>query len=106
MTTPKQLASALHHYAKRHSELEFEVYELPQIPGEILRSGHLYGVTESFVKSKPYLLPLAVIEPVGIGTVAVAGITDHRYAGETDERIVDKSFFPSETDVASAGAEP
>ena len=108
MTTPKQLESALHHYAKRHSQLEFEVHVLPQVPGEIPRSGHLYGVTESFVKSKPYLLPLAVIEPVGIGTVAVAGITDHRYVGETEERIAERSVFPSETAMAvsSAEAEP
>jgi hypothetical protein len=108
MTTPKQLESGLHHYAKRHPELEFEVYELPQIPGEIPRSGHLCGVTESFVKSKPYLLPLAILEPVGIGSVAAAGIADHRYVGETDERIADESFFRSETDgaAASAGAEP
>jgi hypothetical protein len=108
MTTPKQLESALHHYAKRHPELEFEVHVLPQVPGEIPRSGHLYGVTESFVKSKPYLLLFAVIEPVGIGTVAVAGFADHRYVGGTEERIADRFFFPSETGVATASiaAEP
>jgi hypothetical protein len=66
MTTPKQLASSLHHYAMRHPELGFEVYELPQVPGNIPRSGHLYGVTESFVKSKPYLLPVAILDPIGI----------------------------------------
>jgi hypothetical protein len=100
MTTPKQLESSLHQYARRHPELEFAAYELPQVPGDIPRSGHLYGVTESFVKSKPYLLPLAVIEPVGIGTVAAAGIADHRYVGETEERIAEGSFFPSESTVA------
>jgi hypothetical protein len=31
MTTPKQLASSLHHYAMRHQELGFEAYELPQV---------------------------------------------------------------------------
>lgn len=102
MTTPKQLESGLHHYAKRHPELEFEVYELPQVPGEIPRSGHLYGVTESFVKSKPYLLPLAVLEPFGIGSVAAAGIADHRYVGETGEKIADGFFFQPETGVAMA----
>ena len=50
MTTPKQLESSLHHYAMRHPELEYEVYELPQVPGNIPRSGRLYKVTESFVK--------------------------------------------------------
>jgi hypothetical protein len=81
MTTPKQLKAGLHHYAKRHPELVFEAYELPQVPGEVPRSGHLYGVTESFVKSKPYLLPLAVLDPIGIGSVAAAGFADRRYAG-------------------------
>jgi hypothetical protein len=102
MTTPKQLESSLHRYAKRHPELEFEVYVLPQVPGEIPRSGHLYGVTESFVKSKPYLLPLAILEPVGIGSVAAAGIADHRYVGETEETIANGLFFRPETDVTTS----
>jgi len=67
MTTPKQIESSLHRYAMRHPELGFEVYELPQVPGNIPRSGHLYGVTESFAKSKPYLLPVAILDPIGIG---------------------------------------
>jgi hypothetical protein len=102
MTTPKQLESSLHHYARRHPELEFEAYELPQVPGEIPRSGHLYGVTESFVKSKPYLLPLAVLQPIGIGSVAAAGIADHRYTGTTDATVADGFFFRPETVVATS----
>jgi hypothetical protein len=93
MTTPKQLESSLHHYAMRHPELGFETYELPQVPGNIPRSGHLYGVTESFVKSKPYLLPVAILDPIGIGSVAALGIADHRYAGRKDERVKVGFFF-------------
>jgi hypothetical protein len=96
MTTPKQLQSSLHHYAKRHPELEFAVYELPQIPGNIPRSGHLYGVTESFAKSKPYLLPVAVLDPIGIGSVAALGIADHRYQGKTNVRAESEFFFRPE----------
>jgi hypothetical protein len=96
MTTPKQLESGLHHYAKRHPELEFEAYELSQVPGEVPRSGHLYGVTESFVKSKPYLLPLAVLDPIGIGSVAAAGFADRRYAGATEATVADGFFFGPE----------
>lgn len=96
MTTPKQLESSLHHYAKRHPELKFEVYELPQVPGDIPRSGHLYGVTESFVKSKPYLLPVAVLNPIGIGSVAALGIADHRYDAKTETKIVNGFFFRPE----------
>jgi hypothetical protein len=100
MTTPKQLESSLHHYAKQHPELRFEVYELPQIPGDIPRSGHLYGVTESLVKSKPYLFAAAVLDPIGIGSVAVLGIADHRYAAKAPARIDDGFFFQTQNAVA------
>jgi len=100
MTTPKQLESSLHHYAKQHPELRFGVYELPQIPGDIPRSGHLYGVTESLVKSKPYLFAAAVLDPIGIGSVAVLGIADHRYAAKAPARIDDGFFFQTQNAVA------
>jgi len=95
MTTPKQLESSLHHYAMRHPELEFEVYMLPQVPGSIPRSGRLYGVTESFVKSKPYLLFAAVLDPIGIGSVAALGIADRRYVASAPPRAEDVLFFPT-----------
>jgi hypothetical protein len=104
MTMPKQLESSLHHYAKRHPELGFEIYELPQVPGNIPRSGHLYGVTESFAKSKPYLLPMAILDPVGIGSVAALGIADRRYEGKTDVRVEGGFFFRPESAVAAAPA--
>jgi hypothetical protein len=101
MTTPKQLESSLHHYAVRHPELEFEVHELPQVPGTIPRSGNVYGVTESFVKTKPYLLPVAVFDPIGIGSVAVLGIADHRYAVKAPARRDDGFFFQPQDAVAA-----
>ncbi|MFL6306971.1 MAG: hypothetical protein ACJ72H_25855 [Candidatus Sulfotelmatobacter sp.] len=101
MTTPKQLGSDLHHYAMRHPELDFEVYELPQVPGNIPRSGHLYGVTESFVKSKPYLLPLAVVSPIGIGSVAALGIADHRYVVKAPSRVDNGLFFQPQNAIAA-----
>jgi hypothetical protein len=100
MTTPKQLESSLHHYAIRHPEVGFQVFELPQVPGNIPRSGRLYGVTESLVKSKPYLLVAAVLEPIGIGSVAVLGIADHRYAVRAPTKIDDGLFFQTRHAVA------
>jgi hypothetical protein len=100
MTTPKQLESSLHHYAIRHPELEYEVYELPQVPGDIPRSGRLYGVTESFVKSKPYLLPVAILDPIGIGSVAALGIADRRYKVKAATSLQNSFFFPSQSIVA------
>lgn len=55
MTTPKQLESSLHDYTLRHPELEYEVRELPQVPGNTPRSGRLYGLTESIVKSNQHV---------------------------------------------------
>jgi hypothetical protein len=80
ITTPKQVASGLHGYAKRHPELGWEVSVIPQVPGTIPRSGRLYGVTEAFVKTKPYLLPLGILQPVGIGSVVASALLDRRYS--------------------------
>jgi hypothetical protein len=85
----------------RHPDLDFEVYELPQVPGNIPRSGHLYGVTESFVKSKPYLLPLAVVSPIGIGCVAALGIADHRYVVKAPSRVDNGFFFQPQNAIAA-----
>jgi hypothetical protein len=94
------------HYSVRHPELGFEVYELPQVPGNIPRSGHLYGVTKSFVNSKPYLLPGAILDPIGIGSVAELGIADHRYEGKKDVSVEDGFFFRPETAVTVPSPEP
>jgi hypothetical protein len=99
MTTPKQLESSLHRYAGRHPELEYDVYELPQVPGNIPRSGRLCGVSESFVKTKPYLLPVAVLDPIGIGSVAALGLADHRYAAKAPKKVDDGFFFQPQGDV-------
>jgi hypothetical protein len=101
MTTPKQLESSVHHYAMAHPELGFEARELPQVAGSIPRSGRLYGVTESFVKSKPYLLPIAILDPIGIGSLVALGIADHRYVVKAPRRIDGASFFPPRTIIAA-----
>lgn len=101
MTTPKQLESSLHHYAMRHPELEYEVYELPQVPGNIPRSGRLCGVTESFVKTKPYLIPVAVLDPIGIGSVAALGIADRRYTAKSPMKVDDGFFFQPQNAMAA-----
>jgi hypothetical protein len=52
---------------------------LPQVPGEMPRSGHLYGVTESYLKHYWFLLPLDVLDPFELGAVTGLGLSDHRY---------------------------
>ena len=78
-TTPKQLASAMRGYARRHPEVGFEVAVLPQVPGTMPRSMKMYGVTESFVKRTWFCLPVAVLNPLEFGLVIGSGVLDPRW---------------------------
>ena len=79
LTTPKQLASAMRGYARRHPEVGFEVAVLPQVPGTMPRSTKMYGVTESFVKRTWFCLPVAVLDPLEFGLVIGSGVFDPRW---------------------------
>jgi hypothetical protein len=63
--TPKQAARTLAKYSRKHKDLEFTAMEIPQIPG-LPRSRAVRGVMESFVKSKKYVAPVAVLHPLVI----------------------------------------
>lgn len=79
ITTPKQVARSLTKYAKRNPDLDFSAFEIPQVPGTIPRSRPIRGVVESMVKSKKYVVPLAVLSPqVTVGMV-IAYLTDGRF---------------------------
>lgn len=79
ITTPKQVARSLTKYARRHPGLEFSVFVIPQVPGPIPRSHPVYGVVESMVKSKKYIVPLAVLSPHLTAGMVVAYFTDGRF---------------------------
>lgn len=72
ITTPKQIAKSLVAYSRRHSDLQFSSFEIPQIPGALPRSRPIRGVLESFLKSKKYALPVALLHPLVVGGMAVA----------------------------------
>lgn len=78
ITTPKQVAKSLVKYSKHRSELRFEASVIPQIPGTP-RSKPVHGVLESIVRSKKYVLPLAVFHPAIAGTLAAIYLTDGRF---------------------------
>ncbi len=78
LTTPKQVARSLVKYGKKHPELEMSAFVIPQVPGSVKRSHPVDGVAESLVKSKKYLLPLAVLSPELTGGVVVAYLADGR----------------------------
>ena len=94
MTTPRQLASSLHHYAELHPEMLFQVTVMPQIPGETPRSLHLYGITESIAKTKYYLYPIAIVQPAAIGAILGSGYSDHRYSLYSEPAPASTRYLP------------
>ncbi|MFZ0663049.1 MAG: hypothetical protein WAM66_10185 [Acidobacteriaceae bacterium] len=67
--TPKQTARSFQKYARRHPDLEFTTFVIPQVPGAVGRSTPIHGVLDSVLETKKYILPLAVLHPVVAGTL-------------------------------------
>ena len=106
ITTPKQVARSLSKYAKRHPELEFSTFMIPQVPGSIRRSHPIDGILESVVKSKKYVVPLAVLSPELTAGFVVAYLTDGRFKAPKDAEVEIVPGEPETTDPALAPGEP
>jgi hypothetical protein len=79
MMTPKQAAKSLVKYSRRHPDTEMYTFVIPQVPGTIARSTPVDGVIESLVKSKKYVVPIAVLHPYIAGTLIAAYFSDGRF---------------------------
>src|SRR5262249_8030543 len=79
ITTPKQIAKSLVKYAHRHSDLQFSGFVILQVPGGQRRSHGADGVAESVVRSKKYVVPLAVLHPYIAGGAAVLYVSKGRF---------------------------
>ena len=80
--TPKQAARSLLGYSKRHKDLQFSSFVIPQVPGTTHRSTPIRGVLESFVRSKRYALPLvsvAFLHPLFGRILAFAWLEGERF---------------------------
>jgi hypothetical protein len=69
ITTPKQMAKTMLKFSARHPQLQLSRFVIPQIPGSVARSTPVHGVVESFLKSKKYMVPSAVVSPIFAGCV-------------------------------------
>ena len=87
LTTPKQVARAVTHYASKHPEVEFHVFRIPQVPGNLPRSHSVQGVTESLLKR--YGVPLVVLSPIATGVVFVAYMGHGRFDMPRDAPLLD-----------------
>jgi hypothetical protein len=96
--TPKQAGKSLLSYGKRHRDLQFSVFIVPQIPGTIPRSRPVRGVLESLVKSKRYAVPLvsvAVLYPPVGGGMAFAWLDSAHFNPRRIAEHEDSSLTPS-----------
>jgi len=69
ITTPKQIAKTLTRFGARHPEIALSRVVFAQVPGTMPRSSTSHGVVESFLKSKKYIVPSAVVSPIFAGCV-------------------------------------
>jgi len=87
ITTPKQVARSLTKYGKKHPELKASTFVISQVPGTLPRSHNVNGVAESLVRSKKYLIPLAVMQPEATGGIAVAYLITGRFHPPKDAKV-------------------
>jgi hypothetical protein len=71
VTTPKQSAKSLSHFAKHHPKMRLTTFIIPQVPG-LKRSKPAHGVLESLVLAKKYVTPVLLFHPFLVGTAEVA----------------------------------
>ncbi len=87
MTSPKQVAKSLVKYGKNQPEAEMTAFVIPQVAGSVARSHHVDGIAESLVKSKKYIIPLAVLSAPVAGGAVVAYLAKGRMALPKDAVI-------------------
>ena len=60
MTTPKQITYKLERYARKHPEMQLEIFEIPQVPGYRRLSRANKSISESLITTG-YAVPIAVL---------------------------------------------
>jgi hypothetical protein len=96
--TPKQAAKSLVSYSKRHRDLQFSVFVIPQVEGTVPRSRPIRGVLESLVKSKRYAVPLvsvAALHPYFGGSLVLAWIEGARFNPRRIAEPADAALQPA-----------
>ena len=79
ITTPKQIAKSFAHYAHQHESLELREFVIPQVPGDARRSHKARGVLEALLKTKGYVVPIAILNPYVLAGIAVTYLTNGRF---------------------------
>ncbi|MGA7884485.1 MAG: hypothetical protein WCA44_01990 [Acidobacteriaceae bacterium] len=85
--TPKQAARSLVRYNRTHPQMDLRTFVIPQVPGTIPRSTPVKGVVESLVKSKKYVVPIAVLNPYVAGTLVAVWLGDGRFHPDAQAQV-------------------
>jgi hypothetical protein len=80
VSTPKHAAKSLVKYGKRHSDLAFTQFVIPQVPGSVKRSRPVRGVVESVFRAKKYVVVFAAFHPLIGGGVVTADLVGDRFS--------------------------
>jgi len=105
--TPKQAAKSIVKYGRKHPDVDVTPFVIPQVAGSIQRSRHVDGVTEAFVKSKKYIIPLSIIAPEVTGGIAVTYVTKDRFTFPKDAPVLSgATLVKAETTGANAKTAP
>jgi hypothetical protein len=79
VSTPKHAAKSLVRYTRRHPDLEFTRFVIPQVPGSVKRSRPVRGVLESVFRAKKYVVVLAAFHPFLAGGVVSVDLVGDRF---------------------------
>jgi len=89
VTTPKHIAELFVRFGGRHPELHLSTFVIPQIPGNIRRSGPVHGVAEAVFKAKKYAVPLLLLHPVLTSCFVVAEVGGERFNPARNAMVFD-----------------
>jgi hypothetical protein len=94
VSTPKHAAKSLVSYGKRHRDLEFTQFVIPQVPGSRKRSRPVRGVLESVFRAKKYMVVLAAFHPVIAGSVVSADLVGDRFSAGKNSLVFSMTGDP------------
>lgn len=78
MTTPKQIAHKLESYSKKHPEMQLQIFEIPQVPGNRRASRANKSISESLITTA-YAVPITIVNPYLAGCLFADYILRSRY---------------------------
>jgi hypothetical protein len=101
LTTPKNVARSVEAYGRAHPEAGLKVIEVAQVPGSIGRSKPLRGAAEMLLKSKRYVVPLALMQPEAVAGLLVIYLDRDRWSIGRGSEPAGPEFFDRRSEIVA-----